>query len=213
MKLQARSEYSRGELDAIESNPLDQLRDWLRDAEKAELSGGPATGDFNAMCLSTVNPSGQPSARFVLLRSLDSAGLSFFSNYLSRKGREIEVNPHAAVTFWWAELQRQVRVEGIIERLPAVESDDYFHSRPRDSQLASAASPQSQTVESRDQLEKLVNDLSVAHPTEVPRPEHWGGYRLVPHYFEFWQGRPARLHDRIVSTLTDGEWVSARLAP
>ena len=213
MELQTRSEYSRGQLEAVAASPISQLQGWLADAERSELSRGPATGDFNAMCLSTVSESGQPSARFVLLRGVDQSGLHFYTNYLSRKGQEIEANPRAAATFWWPELQRQVRVEGIIERLPAAESDEYFHSRPRESQLASAASPQSQIVESRAQLELLVDELAATFPCEVPRPNHWGGYRLIPHYFEFWQGRPARLHDRIASTLTDGEWVTARLAP
>jgi len=213
MSLHSRYEYAIGQLDTVAENPFHQLREWLAEAEQQEHLRGSHAGDFNAMCLSTVGENGQPSARFVLLRGLEDDGLRFFSNYLSRKGHEIAANPFAAATFWWPELQRQVRLEGKIALLEAAESDAYFQSRPRESQLASAASPQSQAVDSREQLESLVQELAEAHPNEVPRPEQWGGYRLVPHYLEFWQGRAARLHDRLAYTLHDGEWEITRLAP
>lgn len=207
MSVADRSEYQLGALDIadLSDSPIEQLRRWLGDAAEAKLTE-PA-----AMCVSTASSEGRPSARFVLLRVLDERGLVFFSNYESRKGQELAENPYACATFWWGSLERQVRVEGLVERTMAEESDEYFYSRPAESQLASAASPQSQVVDSREELEALVQKLRAQG--EVKRPPHWGGYRLVPDRFEFWHGRPARLHDRLVYRKVDGRWAIERLAP
>jgi pyridoxamine 5'-phosphate oxidase len=205
-----RYDYVRGELvdEALSPSPTEQLGRWLDDAHTAHIL------EPSAMCLSTVGPDGRPSARFVLLRGLSAQGLTFYTNYGSRKGKELEANPFACATFWWGGLERQVRVEGRVERVPPEQSDAYFHSRPRGSQIASAASPQSQIVASREELEQAVEELAGRFPEgEIPRPEHWGGYLLSPDRFEFWQGRPARLHDRVVYLLESGHWVQHRLAP
>lgn len=204
-----RYDYGRGELgdhDALR-DPVEQLASWLEGAKVAGVL------EPTAMCVSTVAADGRPSGRFVLLRGLDARGLTFFTNYDSRKGTELAQNPVACATFWWAALERQVRVEGRIERVPIEESDAYFLSRPAESRLASAASPQSRVVGSRDELEAMVEALRAQHPDGPPRPEHWGGFRLVPDRFEFWQGRPARLHDRLQYDLENGEWIIRRLAP
>lgn len=203
------SEYTHGflEEDSLAASPFDQLRRWLEEAE----AGGAV--EPAAMCVSTVGPDGRPSSRFVLLRGLDERGLTFFTNYESRKGHELAANPFACIAFWWGALERQVRVEGRVEKVDPAESDAYFHGRPRASQLASAASPQSQVVSSREELERHVSDLAARHPDEVPRPDSWGGYRLVPDRFEFWQGRPARLHDRFRYRLEAEAWLIERLGP
>lgn len=204
-----RYDYGKGSLDFgdLESDPLEQLKLWLEDAVQAQVV------EPTAMCLATVGPDGQPSARFVLLRDLSERGLTFFTNYESRKGQELEANPKACVAFWWAALERQVRVEGVVERLPETDSDAYFASRPRESQIASAASPQSREVGSREELEARLEDLMRKHPDVVPRPAHWGGYVLVPHTVEFWQGRKARFHDRILYRRHAAGWKFVRLAP
>ncbi len=165
------------------------------------------------MCVSTVSGAGQPSARFVLLRQILPEGLVFFTNYKSRKGRDIDHDPRVAATFWWGELERQIRVEGLIARTSEELSDAYFHSRPRDSQLASAASPQSREVDSREELEEALRDMERRFPEEVERPDHWGGYIITPHAVEFWQGRRARMHDRIQYRLEGTTWTKVRLAP
>ncbi len=204
--LETRKDYTRGTLDErdISPNPLEQLRLWLEDAVSANVL------EPNAMTISTVR-SGRPSSRVVLLRGLDS-GLVFYTNYLSRKGTDMSSDAFAAANFWWGVLERQVRIEGLIEKVSSVQSDAYFASRPYESQLASAASPQSQRA-TRADLEGMVVALRAQHPERVPRPEHWGGYRLTPTYFEFWQGRKARLHDRIAYELDNGLWRFSRLAP
>lgn len=204
-----RSEYTRGELteDSVLASPFAQLAQWLDEARIAQAV------EPTAMCVSTVSPEGRPSARFVLLRGLDERGLVFFTNYESRKGTELADNPFICATFWWGEMERQVRVEGRVEKTSAEESNAYFESRPADSRLASAASPQSQVVPNREALEEAVEDLSARYGAEVPRPDHWGGFRIVPDRFEFWQGRKARLHDRIVFRLDEGAWITERLAP
>jgi pyridoxamine 5'-phosphate oxidase len=206
--LEFRKEYRQGSLEesSINTNPIAQLRIWLEQATQAGVI------EPNAMTVSSVGANGRPSSRVVLLRGLEDSGLTFFTNYGSRKGQEFDAYGFACVNFWWGSLERQVRVEGAISRVSSQESDAYFNSRPYESQLASAASPQSQPT-TRANLEALVEDLRLEHPERVPRPDHWGGFRIVPDRFEFWQGRPARLHDRIVYTLEAGIWALQRLAP
>ncbi|AIE87452.1 pyridoxamine 5'-phosphate oxidase [Fimbriimonas ginsengisoli] len=205
-----RYDYVRGVLieSSLNPSPFAELEGWIEIARRVDVV------EPTAMCVSTVGADGRPSARFVLLRDLDERGLTFFTNYESRKGRELAQNPFACATFWWGSLERQVRVEGRVEKVSPDESDAYFHSRPRQSQFASAASPQSQVVQSREELESAVANLAARYPEgDMPRPESWGGYRLIPDRFEFWQGRPARLHDRLVYTLGGDQWIIHRLAP
>ncbi|MBX3119207.1 MAG: pyridoxamine 5'-phosphate oxidase [Fimbriimonadaceae bacterium] len=204
----ARKEYASLSLDEsmLGPDPILMLREWI---EAARQTGHP---EPSAMCLGTVSHDGQPSGRMLLLRGLDH-GLIFYTNYQSRKAEELSGNGRACMTFWWPEMERQVRVEGRVEKVAAAESDAYFASRPYESQVASAASPQSRPIASRIELEKLVEELSEASTDSVPRPENWGGYRLIPSLFEFWQGRPARLHDRFEYRLHGNGWVIQRLAP
>jgi pyridoxamine 5'-phosphate oxidase len=204
--LETRKDYLRGslELSDLLENPLEQLQVWLTEATESGIA------EPNAMCISTVQQS-RPSSRMVLLRGIDS-GLVFYTNYLSRKGTDAASNAFGCANFWWGSLERQIRVEGRLKKVSAVESDAYFASRPYESQLASAASPQSQAT-TRPALEKRVQDLRSQYPEAMPRPAHWGGFRLLPDYFEFWQGRAARLHDRIVYRLENGVWLRDRLAP
>jgi pyridoxamine 5'-phosphate oxidase len=206
--LEKHNDYTKGTLEETDTleNPIEQLKLWLQHAVNANII------EPNAMTVSTVALNGQPSSRVVLLRGLEERGLTFYTNYESRKGQEIAATGAACIGFWWGALERQVRVEGRIQRVSAEESDAYFASRPYESQLASAASPQSQTI-TRDELETRVELLRQMYPERVPRPETWGGYRLVPEYMEFWQGRKARLHDRIVYTRDLEVWVRSRIAP
>ena len=206
--LDFRKEYKQGSLEesSIDKNPVAQLRTWLEHATQAGVI------EPNAMTVSSVGANGRPSSRVVLLRGLEDSGLTFFTNYGSRKGQEFDAHGFACVNFWWGALERQVRVEGAISRVSSHESDAYFDSRPYESQLASAASPQSQPT-TRGELEALVAALRLEHPERVPRPDHWGGFRIVPDRFEFWQGRPARLHDRLVYSLEGDAWKLQRLAP
>jgi pyridoxamine 5'-phosphate oxidase len=206
--LDFRKEYKQGSLleSSIDPNPIAQLRTWLEQATQAGVI------EPNAMTVSSVSANGRPSSRVVLLRGLEDSGLTFFTNYASRKGQEFDAHGFACTNFWWGSLERQVRVEGFITRVSSEESDAYFDLRPYESQLASAASPQSQPT-TRADLEALVTALRLEHPERVPRPAHWGGFRIAPDRFEFWQGRPARLHDRIVYSLEAGVWILQRLAP
>ncbi len=206
--LESRKEYTLGELEmsTMLKNPLEQLKLWLDVATQAGMI------EPNAMTLSSVAANGRPSSRVVLLRGLSEQGLTFYTNYGSRKGQELQTTGFACLNFWWAALERQVRVEGTVQQVSSTESDAYFASRPYESQLASAASPQSQIV-SRQELEEKVANLRLEFPDVLPRPTHWGGFRLAPDAFEFWQGRKARLHDRIRFDLKGDAWVKVRLAP
>jgi pyridoxamine 5'-phosphate oxidase len=204
-----RSEYIRGELneETRPTDPLTGLEVWIREATEA---GAP---EPTAMCLATSSTDAQPSARYVLMRGIDERGLKFYTNYASRKGEELDDNPRVAAVFWWPLLERQIRVEGYVERLSAEESDDYFANRPIKSRFAAAASPQSREVDSREELEQMVETLVAQYPDGPPRPEGWGGFRIVPDRIEFWQGRRARLHDRFQYSREGEGWSVSRLAP
>lgn len=205
-----RIEYKAGVLNEQDApkDPLALFREWLDRAFAENLP------EPNAMLVATAALDGKPSARVALLREMDERGLVFFTNYASRKGKELESNPFAALVFFWQPLHRQIRVEGRVERIAAAESDTYFDSRPRGSQLASAASPQSAVIPNRDVLEARVKELEARFPNRVLRPPHWGGYRVIPDVFEFWQGRENRMHDRLRYTRGVGDvWVMERLAP
>lgn len=204
-----RSEYLRASLDesSVAADPLVQFRRWFDEALRAELPVA------NAMTLATSDAAGKPSARIVLLKGVDERGLVFFTNYQSRKGRELASNPRAALLFYWAELERELRVEGRIEKVTPAESDEYFASRPLGSRHAAVASPQSEVVASRLELEALYAEAAARGGETPQRPAHWGGYRLLPDSFEFWQGRSSRLHDRLLYVRSAGGWVLSRLAP
>jgi pyridoxamine-phosphate oxidase len=206
-----RQEYEEAPLheDSILKDPLRQFEKWFDEAVKAQLP------EANAMTLATANVDFKPSARIVLLKGIEDGSFIFFTNYESRKGKELLWNPYATLLFFWNELHRQVRIEGRVKKISAGESDKYFHSRPHGSQLGAVISPQSRVIESRNFLEeKLILAEKEFSGKEIPRPEHWGGYRVIPQTIEFWQGRSSRLHDRILFTLTDQEkWTLERLAP
>jgi pyridoxamine 5'-phosphate oxidase len=186
---------------------LETLRRWLDDAVEAQVP------EPNAMVLATADADARPGGRTVLLKRLDERGLVFFTNLDSRKGHDLEENPRAALVFLWIGLRRQVVVEGAVEPLAAGDSDAYFASRPRGAQLGAAASPQSQPIASREELDRLFAELAERHPDSVPRPQRWGGLRVVPERVEFWQGRRDRLHDRLRFVREDGRWRLERLAP
>lgn len=198
-------------LDELHTNadPILQFKKWFQEAMDAQII------EPYAMTISTVNSAHRPSSRVVLLRDVSEEGFSFYTNYLSRKGQDLAVNPFAAVNFFWPDLERQVRIEGKIVPLEAGISDAYFASRPRGSQIGAWSSPQSEIIESRKVLEDAVeNYLQQFEGKNVDRPQHWGGYCLIPDYIEFWQGRESRLHDRICYFQhSEGSWVRSRLAP
>lgn len=205
-----REEYTTGELNETEvkANPMEQFQQWL---QAAIDSGVP---EANAMTIATCTASGKPSARVVLLKEINKNGFVFFTNYLSRKGRELLENPFAALVFDWHSIERQIRVEGRVEKLSTLDSDVYFNERPREAQIGAWTSPQSKILGSREELEQLqasfekkFNDL------EIFRPSYWGGFILLPTTIEFWQGRPGRLHDRLVYHQTEEGWTLHRLAP
>ena len=190
------------------TDPLERAREWLGDA----LAAGAAEHDGGA--LATASPEGRPSVRFVLMRGIDEQGARFYTNYGSRKARELDANPRAALALWWPALQRQLRLDGPVERLTAEESDAYFASRGRGSRLGAWASRQGAVIEGREALEARVGELGERFPDAVPRPEWWGGYRLRPETVEFWEGRPNRLHDRAHFVREPGGgWRSERLSP
>ena len=204
-----RNEYMRASLDEADAgaDPLTQFQHWFDDAVRAELPTP------NAMTLATVAADGTPGARIVLLKGADQQGFVFYTNYQSRKGRELAANPRAVLVFHWIELEREVRIEGAVEKTSAAESNDYFSSRPLGSRHAAIASPQSTVVASRSALETRFAEVA-KHQGEAPaRPAHWGGYRLKPIAVEFWQGRRNRLHDRLLYTRAGGHWTISRLAP
>lgn len=204
-----RKSYERDELDenASASEPLVQFQQWLRQAMDAQIP------EPNAMTLATVGPDGRPSTRIVLIKDMDERGLVWYTNYDSRKGQQLEGNPFAALQFHWVELERVVRIEGAVEKVDAAQSDAYFASRPLDSRLGAWASPQSQVISSRAVLVANAAKAAAQHGLHPSRPPHWGGYRLKPDRWEFWQGRRSRLHDRLCYRLVDGQWVRERLAP
>ncbi|MGB6103394.1 MAG: pyridoxamine 5'-phosphate oxidase [Pusillimonas sp.] len=204
-----RQNYEKFELleTSLAADPFEQFTLWFNDALKAGVP------EPNAMTLATSTLAGRPSARIVLLKGFDARGFVFYTNYLSRKGHELAENPSASLLFFWPSLERQVRLEGAIEKVSPAESDEYFHSRPLGSRIGAWVSPQSQPI-TRTELEARAAELTESLGAEPPRPEHWGGYRLVPDRVEFWQGRPSRLHDRLVYQLDAGQaWSRVRLAP
>ena len=205
-----RKSYERDALDESASfaDPLNQFEPWLQQALDAKLP------EPNAMTLATVGSDGRPSTRIVLLKGLDARGIVWYSNYQSRKGRELAANPHAALQFHWVELERVVRVEGRVEQVEPALSDAYYASRPLDSRIGAWASPQSEVIESRAALVAQAAKIGLKYAMNPPRPPHWGGYRLRPDAWEFWQGRKSRLHDRLRYRLQHGgTWLRERLAP
>ncbi|WP_245602507.1 pyridoxamine 5'-phosphate oxidase [Solirubrobacter soli] len=189
------------------SEPLELFRHWYEGAVAAGVL------EPEAMALATADASGMPAVRFVLLKGIDDRGVEFFTNYESRKGRELIANPRAALAVLWKPLHRQVRLEGPVEVLSPEESDAYFATRSRGSQLGAWASRQSEVIPDREWLETRLRELDASYPATVPRPPHWGGFRLLPSAIEFWQGQPNRLHDRELWTRAEGGWVSTRLSP
>ncbi len=206
-----RLNYSRQVLDetSVAKLPIEQFGTWLDEAIKAEAA------EPTAMVLSTVSQLGRPTARVVLLKDVSEQGFTFFTNYESRKGSDLALNPFAALTFFWPALERQVRVEGSVVKVDKEVSDNYFHSRPTGSQIGAWASPQSRVISERKVLEEADRKFTEQFSglEEIPRPQHWGGYLLQPERIEFWQGRPNRLHDRILYELVKQEWHLKRLAP
>jgi len=205
-----RVNYSRQQLleTDVASDPIHQFQRWFDQAVESEVP------EPNAMTLATATKTGIPSARIVLLKGLDERGFVFYTNYESRKAQDLAENPQAALVFLWHELERQVRVEGAIEKVSDAETEAYFHSRPLSSQIGAWASDQSRVIPDREVLEQSYLSLEAKYKDqEIPRPSHWGGYRVKPYQVEFWQGRPSRLHDRLRYRLVAHEWVIERLAP
>ncbi|GAB1386318.1 pyridoxamine 5'-phosphate oxidase [Melaminivora sp.] len=204
-----RKSYERAELDeqASQAQPLRQFDQWLQEAVAAQVP------EPNAMTLATVGSDLRPSTRIVLIKGYDEHGIVWFTNYGSRKGCELAGNPFAALQFHWVELERVVRIEGLVEKVSDAESDAYFHSRPLDSRIGAWASPQSQVISGRGVLVANAARYGAQFLLKPPRPAHWGGYRLVPERWEFWQGRKSRLHDRLRYRLEAGQWLRERLAP
>lgn len=206
-----RNEYTKASLDiaAVDKNPINQFNHWFSEALTLEVL------EPNAMNLATINETGRPSSRIVLLKGVEDGGFIFFTNYQSHKGRDLEKNPACALTFFWPEMERQIRIEGIAERISAEESEKYFRSRPRGSQIGAWASPQSSIIKDRTLLEDRVKQLEKKFEGEstLPKPNQWGGFAVSPILLEFWQGRKNRLHDRIQYTKVDGKWIIHQLAP
>jgi pyridoxamine 5'-phosphate oxidase len=207
-----RNEYRRSRLDEADltGNPLELFEQWLKEAFEEDLP------EPTAMTLATANSEGRVSSRIILLKGFDSGGFQFYTNYHSQKGRDLDENSHAAMSFFWAEIERQVRIEGRVEKIPSRDSDLYHSARPRNNQLGAWASDQSAPVSDRHTLEAQFEAVKHAYRNHdiIPRPKHWGGYRLVPRRIEFWQGRENRLHDRIEYSMDDsGRWTRQRLSP
>jgi pyridoxamine 5'-phosphate oxidase len=206
-----RKEYTKAELtiESVQREPLTQFLAWFDEALASDIN------EPTAMVLSCATPDGKPSSRVVLLKGVDEEGFVWYTNYLSRKGSELDVNPHASLLFFWPELERQIRIEGVVTKVSQEQSTEYFHSRPFDSQVGAAASPQSQVVPSREFLADLFSMMHTAatNAQHVEKPPHWGGYKLVPTAIEFWQGRPSRMHDRIRYRSDNDQWIIERLAP
>ena len=205
-----RKDYKLASFDETDAaaNPINQFTNWWNDATKSNID------EVNAMTLATVTPKNTPSARIVLLKGYDEKGFVFFSNYLSDKGKELSNNPTAALVFFWKELERQVRIEGVVEKVSEQESDEYFNSRSASSRIGAWASHQSAIIEYRQVIEQNVEKYTEAFGGDnIPRPDHWGGYRVMPTLIEFWQGRSSRLHDRIQYRKVEQAWIKERLAP
>jgi len=206
-----RSEYTRATLDvtSVLPDPIAQFEKWFGEAMKAEMP------EVNAMNLATVSAGNKPSSRIVLLKGVEKGGFVFYSNYQSHKGKELDENPACALTFFWPQLERQIRIEGVAERVSEDQSIQYFQSRPRQSQVGAWSSPQSAVIADRKLLEQRVKEIEERFKgqTLLPKPKQWGGYRVDPFMIEFWQGRPSRLHDRIVYSKADTAWKISRLAP
>ena len=206
---QLRRDYKREALDEAhaDADPIRQFSRWWDEALASQLP------EPNAMTLATASADGRPSVRVVLLKGFDAAGFVFFTNYDSRKGRELAANPHAALLFFWPELERQVRIEGAVQRVSADESDAYYASRPLGSRIGAWASPQSRPIPSKAWLVTQAAEMGVRHGLNPPRPPFWGGFRVAPASVEFWQGRPSRLHDRLLYTREGDHWARVRLSP
>jgi pyridoxamine 5'-phosphate oxidase len=204
-----RNDYALKSLDErdVDPDPMKQFGVWMVEAIHAQAP------EPTAMTLATASAKGRPAARIVLLKGVDPRGFVFYTNYASRKGRELAANPQAALTFLWKELERQVRIEGSVEKVTAAESNAYYATRPLGSRIGAWASPQSEAIENRAWLEKRWEELGREHGENPPLPPDWGGYRVIPDYLEFWQGRRSRLHDRIAYTRSGNAWKIARLAP
>ncbi len=206
-----RTDYTKLKLgeDMLQSNPFTQFEKWMNEALAQNVM------EPNAMTIATVNTEGKPSLRVVLLKGFDEKGFVFFTNYESRKGEELLQNPSVALNFFWITMERQVRIEGIVKKIDEAASTSYFQSRPKESQISAWASPQSREVESREVLENKVQDLEKQYQSDavLPKPEFWGGYIVEPTYFEFWQGRANRLHDRLVFEKSENSWKMKRIAP
>jgi pyridoxamine 5'-phosphate oxidase len=205
-----RREYARARLDEshVSADPIAQFERWFAEAREAKVM------EANAMALATATRKGSPSVRMVLLKGVDQRGFVFFTDYRSQKGVELATNPRAALVFYWAELERQVRVTGRVSRVPREESEAYFHTRPRLSRISAFSSHQSQVIPDRKSLEERAREIAARYPgDQIPLPEHWGGHRVTPEMIEFWQGRENRLHDRIRYRRDGEEWVRERLSP
>jgi pyridoxamine 5'-phosphate oxidase len=205
-----RINYQKGELleSSVDKNPFEQFKKWFSEAKASQVP------EPNAMHLSTIGENGMPNGRIVLLKNV-SEGFSFYTNYQSSKGESLNKHPQACITFFWAELERQIRIEGITKKVDSATAEIYFKNRPRASQIGAWVSEQSSRIESRDILELAFKELEAKYEgQEIPKPPHWGGFELIPSYFEFWQGRTSRLHDRVIYDLTEGGiWKIGRLAP